>query len=219
MSIYVPSIGAESWQALLADPEKHWRVGYSARTLAHAWQSSSGLPPEIMDIFGLECEILLGIPEHKVDLPGGVRPSQSDLFVLLRQQQATIACTVEGKVDEPFGPTVGEWLEATTRGKVQRLEFLCQTLGLALPLPNNLRYQLLHRSVSAIVESRRFKTDYAAMIIHSFSTTSKWFEDYSFFISLLGGHAEIGKMERIKLPCGITMLFGWAKGDPKFLQY
>jgi len=26
----------DDWKALLADPEKHWRTGFSTRTLAHA---------------------------------------------------------------------------------------------------------------------------------------------------------------------------------------
>lgn len=217
MTFYIPSQGPQSWQSLLADPEKHWRTGYSARTLAHAWQAARGLPPEIELLFGEDCELLLGIPEHKVDLPGGTRPSQTDLFILMRQQQATIACAIEGKVDEPFGPTLDEWLENPSAGKIQRLDFLCHELGLKQPLPGNLRYQLLHRSVSAILEARRFKTDHAAMIVHSFSSTSSWFEDYSMFIDLLGGKAESGKLEKIILPSGMPMFFAWAKGDPQFL--
>ncbi|WP_413776936.1 DUF6946 family protein [Mesorhizobium sp. AR07] len=32
-----------------------------------------------------------------------------------------------------------------------------------------LRYQLLHRTSAALLEAKRFKTDEAAMIVHSFS--------------------------------------------------
>jgi hypothetical protein len=33
------SSGPQDWQALLADPVRHWRSGYSARTLAYSWES------------------------------------------------------------------------------------------------------------------------------------------------------------------------------------
>jgi hypothetical protein len=34
--------GPDDWKALLADPEKQWRVGYSARTLATCWEAAEG---------------------------------------------------------------------------------------------------------------------------------------------------------------------------------
>ncbi len=34
-NIYVPTSGPGDWKCLLADPEKHWVRGRSARTLAH----------------------------------------------------------------------------------------------------------------------------------------------------------------------------------------
>jgi hypothetical protein len=61
--IYVPTLGAESWRRLLADPEKHWRTGFSAKTLAHCWEQANGLPAEIAAMlagFGTP-ELLLGL--------------------------------------------------------------------------------------------------------------------------------------------------------------
>ena len=43
--------GPQDWQALLADPQKHWRTGFSARTLAHCWEAAQGLPPEVQAVF------------------------------------------------------------------------------------------------------------------------------------------------------------------------
>src|SRR5437879_1824133 len=100
MTIYVPAKGPGCWQSRLADPDKHWATGYSARTLAHCWQVAAGLPPEIASLFGPDSTLLIGIPEHKVDLPGGSRPSQSDLIALVRCGGSTISCAIEGKVDE-----------------------------------------------------------------------------------------------------------------------
>lgn len=217
MAIFVPSQGPASWQGLLADPEKHWRTGYSARTLAACWEMTQGLPREVEAILGSGTQVLIGLPEHKVDLPGGARPSQTDLFLLLRRQETTIACAVEGKVDEPFGPCLDEWLQVPSDGKTVRLAALCDLLGLHQPLPPQLRYQLLHRTASAVLEAMLFKTDEAAMIVHSFSPTAKWFDDFAFFVSLFGGEAVLGKPHRCSLPSGMPLLLGFAKGDERFL--
>lgn len=218
MSIYWPTRGPASWQALLADPEKHWETGYSARTLAHCWEDAKGLPPEIAALFDDQATLLLGIPEHKVDLPGGSRPSQTDLFALVRWHDRTVACAVEGKVAEPFGPTIAEWQSQPSDGKKKRLDYLCGLLGLAQPLPPNLRYQLLHRTASAAIEADRFKTDEAAMIVHSFSTTGQWFDDFALFAKLFGLAATRDTLHSFALPSGKRMHLAWATGNPSYLS-
>lgn len=42
--IFVPSAGPDSWRQFLAKPDLHWAVGYSARTVAHAWEAAHGFP-------------------------------------------------------------------------------------------------------------------------------------------------------------------------------
>ena len=87
---YLPTVGRQDWQKLLADPEKQWRTGYSARTIAYAWEAAKGhFPPEVERIFpeaGDErvgnLEILLEFPEWKVYLPPAGHTSQNDLFSL-----------------------------------------------------------------------------------------------------------------------------------------
>src|SRR3990170_385432 len=100
-------------------------MGCSARTLAHCWEDAKGLPPEIDAVFGGSAKLLLAIPEHKVPLPGGNRPSQTDLFALLRREDRTISCAIEGKVAEAFGPTLGDWLKDHSSGKAERLAHIC----------------------------------------------------------------------------------------------
>jgi len=39
--------GPDDWQKLLAKPEKQWKSGYSARTLAHCWEAVDEFPPEV----------------------------------------------------------------------------------------------------------------------------------------------------------------------------
>jgi hypothetical protein len=49
--ILVPTTGVEDWRRLLADPEKHWRTGSSAKCLAHCWEDADGFPAEIKRLF------------------------------------------------------------------------------------------------------------------------------------------------------------------------
>ena len=80
--ILIPTQGPEDWKRFLAEPGKQWKTGYSARALAYCWQEADGFPKWVLRAFaesGSEAfedlEMLLGIPEHQVPLPGGSRSS------------------------------------------------------------------------------------------------------------------------------------------------
>lgn len=221
--ILMPSPGPDAWKQFLADPDKQWRKGFSARTLAHCWEAAQGLPDEIASLLASgfgdgEPELLLAIPEHKVPLPGGSRESQNDVFALVRAGDRTVSVAVEGKVDEPFGPTVGDWFSNPSDGKRERMAFLCETLGLTEPVPDDIHYQLLHRTASAVIEAQRFKTDMAAMVVHSFSLTRMWFDAFAMFVGLYGRDIEAGELVEVALPSGMPLFLGWASGDPAFLD-
>lgn len=217
--IYVPTTGVESWQALLADPVKHWKTGYSAKSLAYSWEEAEGLPAEIKELFasspehGLEdMELLLAIPEHKVPLPGGSTQSQNDVFVLGKAAGQLVSIAIEGKVSEPFGPTVGEWIEGGSSGKHERLAFLKKVLGIVGEVDSGVRYQLLHRTASAVIEAKRFNAPKAVMVVHSFSQTSEWFEDYVNFLKLFGVSAAVGELVCVGERDGVELYLGWAMG-------
>jgi hypothetical protein len=42
--ICLPATAPDQWAQFLAEPVKHWRTGYSARTLAYSWQAADGFP-------------------------------------------------------------------------------------------------------------------------------------------------------------------------------
>ncbi len=215
--IYLPSRAAEDWRDLLADPQGQWRRGYSAMAAALSWQAAEGsLPPEIAALLPPAPELLLALPEHKVALPGGTRPSQCDVFALVRISTETCALAVEAKVNEPFGPTLADWLTPATPGKTQRLASICELLGLDSP-PSTIRYQLLHRTAAAVIEAQRFGTDRAAMIVQSFAQDHRWFADFEAFASLFGKAPAGGEARSAPLPCGRALTLGWATGDPQFL--
>lgn len=216
--ILTPSPGPGAWRQFLAEPEKHWVKGYSARTLAHAWEAADGMPDEVADILGEAFgpfELLLAIPEHKTPLPGGRRESQSDVFALIRHQQGLATCTIEGKVDEPFGPIVAEWIRDASPGKKERIAYICELLGLS-EIPAAVHYQLLHRTASALIEADRFCATDSVMIVHSFSPEQRWFEAYERFCEVMGCRAEVGIPVVLTVPNGKRLVLGWACGEQQF---
>nr|WP_162561618.1 hypothetical protein [Yoonia vestfoldensis] len=184
---------------------------------ALSWEAADGLPEEIANLLGGSPELLLAIPEHKVALPGGRRESQCDVFALARINYETVAMAVEAKVNEPFGPTVGEWMANASAGKIQRMQFICALLGLSSPPPHDLRYQLFHRTAAAVIEAKRFKTDQAAMIVQSFSPVHRWFADFQDFVAVFGLEAQPDQAVTCRLPTGMPLIFGWAVGAQEFV--
>ena len=173
----------------------------------------------MFEALGESPRLLLAIPEHKVPLPGAtVGDSQSDLFLLVRAGTNTVAVTIEGKVNEPFDQPMSKWLSNASPSKQARLDALCNELGLQQPLPDDLHYQLLHRTVSAIIEARSFKTDMAAMIVHSFSPERLWFDAFARFAALFGVAAEPNRLLAIRPSADPPLYIGWAYGDLQFLK-
>lgn len=220
--IFVPTVGTDDWRRLLADPEKQWRLGFSAWALAHSWEAANGWPPEVVSIFRsspesalTQIELLLAFPELKVSLPPRGKPSQNDLFVLGKAADGQlVAIAVEGKVDEPFGPTLTEWNTPVSTGKTVRLHYLAHTLGLPDVLPPSIRYQLLHRAASALILATRFNARYALMLVHSFSPTRKWFDDYQSFVRLFSHQdAQPDQLQWLGEMSRISLFAGWVSGN------
>ena len=222
-NILIPTESPEDWKAFLAEPDKQWRTGFSARTLAYCWEEAAGFPESVQSVFSESgapfnaLEPLIVIPEHKVPLPGGSRPSQNDIWILAKAHDDLVSIAVEGKVSEPFGPTIAEWLVNESKGKRKRLEFLKNTLGLEKSVPETIRYQLLHRTASAIIEAKRFNASHAMMMVHSFSLSHEWFEDYKAFLSLFALRGTVDSISTFGNLNDIELHFTWIHGEEKYL--
>lgn len=217
--------GPADWQALLADPTKQWRAGYSARTLAHCWEAADGFPPEVAQALKSASDPLLGdltpvlaVPEFKVALPGGNRASQNDIFVLARSRSGPVSIMVEGKVEESFGPTLGEWRSEASPGKDERLTFLLGKLGLDAVPSGDVRYQLLHRAASAIIEGERYRAVAALLIVHSFSERRTGWSDYEAFLRLFGVQASVAEVQRLPGASPVPLFATWVSGELSFLR-
>ena len=151
--------GPEDWRAGLAKPNKQWKTGKSAKALAHSWEKSDGFPPEVKKVFDesgfgvlKEIDLLRGDVEYVVPLPGGAAGSQNDILVHAKSDSNRIVIAVEGKVSEDFGPRVKSWIKKISpkSGKPKRLQFLQERLEIESRNVRAIRYQLLHRTASAL---------------------------------------------------------------------
>lgn len=223
-NFYTPSDKPEDWQQLLAKPDVHWKSGYSAKSLAYSWTEARGFPPEVQSALDRSHEspledltFLLGFPEYDVDLPGGRRPSQNDIFVFARGADGLVSIAVEGKVSESFDRPVDKRFKEPTPGEAQRLEYLLDLLQLDRKSVGAIGYQLIHRTASAILEARKFGSRHAVMLVHSFSQTLEHFSDYKNFCALFGAEVESNMIYRAKAFDDCTLYLGWVVGDPEFL--
>jgi len=209
--ILLTSRGPEDWRDRLARPDLHWKPGRSAMEAALAWEGASGLPDEIAALFP-EARLIQAIVEYPVDLPGGRRPSLTDVFALIADREGQVAVMVEAKRDESFSPTLGEWRKDDSPGKADRLSFLCKPLGLGSGrLADTLRYQLLHRTASAILAAQHYGIRRAAMVVQSFSPEHAWLDDFVQFAALFGVASPArDRLHDAGMPSGIALCLGWA---------
>lgn len=219
---YVPTSKPEDWKQFLAQPDKQWKDGYSAKELAEAWQNASGFPKIVRNALASskiaedkEIEFIQGIPEYKVDLPGGIRASQNDLFVLAKIGNELVVIMVEGKHREPFGKTVAEWKKdgGFSEGKQSRLAYLATTLDLPLSNIDGLRYQLFHRTVSALLTAQKYCAKKAIMMVHTFSLNNDSYPDYEAFANMLGYKPAMNCFTEYKTKSGILLSLGWVNNE------
>ena len=215
----------EEWQ--LAVGKSRWKTGYSAKSLAFSWEEAEGFPPSVqqaLDQSGIQAlsnlRFVRGHVEHKVSLPGGSAASQNDIFVLAESDGQLVVIMVEGKVRESFGQYVSDWLEniSPRSGKPARLQFLKEKLGIKHHNVSQIRYQLLHRTASALIEAERFGASTAVMLVHSFSQDDKHIDDYNDFVALFGGTGGVNTVSYAGNKNGIDLYLAWVRGNPIYLE-
>ena len=214
--ILVPTAGPDSWKGLLGDPDLHWKEGRSAKMVADLWEGSGALPETLVAMLEsggiIAPELLIAVPEWVTALPDGLRGSQSDVFALLKHDQGTAALVVEAKVNETFGPTVGEWLSSESAARPRRLKDLIEIIGSGSPPPPEVRYQLIHRTAAALIEAGRFGAASAIMVVQSFSNASAGFDEFVDLFRWLGVQdIRPGEIFRVSNDCGAQLYAGWCK--------
>ena len=203
--ILVPTENFETWRNFLEDKDLHWKEGYSAMSIALSWESSDGIPKEIHDVLSKvsefkEIELLIAIPEFKVPLKGGNRPSQNDVLAVFSSKTSLSVMTIEGKAKENFDKTIYTWrMKTSESGVKERLSFILSKIGLLDEKIDHLRYQLFHRLASAVIMAEKFHAKNAIMIVQSFNdnNTENHFNDFSDFVKLY--HHDSAEKEKLSL--------------------
>jgi hypothetical protein len=200
----------------------HWRTGYSAQELAVAWsKAGNDFPQTVRKALNtapeyVDAEFVDGFFEREVELGSPGRNSQTDLMAIAGLHDGLAIIAVEGKVEESFAELVADW--NGTPGKQRRLDGLCETLKLDVSGVGGIRYQLLHRTASAIYEAKRYRCRHALMLVHSFSSTRRWFEDFAAFSSALGIPLHEPNRCSSATECdGVSLRLAWVSDAPQAL--
>ena len=121
---------------------------------------------------------------------------------------------VEGKAEEHFGPLVSVWNDYS-HNRQYRLKRLCATLGLQVDGVDDIRYQLIHRSASAVYVARRRRLVRAVMLVHSFSRIKASFNEFWEFSYLMGIQVkDMNQVSEERVCDGVRLRLAWVKDQP-----
>lgn len=182
-----------------------WVPGRSAFELAHSWQAAGGLPESVKQALKTsDCAALrtltleLCLVEKPVFLDTRVGPSMTDIMAYGRDNKnRPIVVGIEGKADESFGNRTYTWVRGGTGDptydaalvptRARRLIYLCEHLRTKIDPNSRIRYQLIHRTVSVILEAILHEAAVALVLVHAFGTmcSDNW-NDYTAFLSQIG---------------------------------
>ena len=68
-----------------------------------------------------------------------------------------------------------------------------------------------------MIEAHRFNAAHAMMLVHSFSQTNEWFDDYNQLLSLFGSVGAPDTVTSIGKKAGLSLYFAWVKGEAYYL--
>lgn len=192
---------------------RHFKEGHSAFELTHRWKNvGSRMPEPIYSIFqnsGItdvrDIEILQIYVEYPVFLDSLRTPSKNDLMIFCKSTIAPkIVVAVEAKCAETFAERVQTWIRAPDSPnsrkqrklfkapvsivgrKEKRLAFLNEVLSVTISPDSHLRYQLLHRTASAILTARQTFANIAVVLIQAFTQSDSNYADFMEFCKFLG---------------------------------
>jgi len=223
--IFIPTKTGTDWQGLLAKPKLHWKKGASAMTAAAAWEDAgNALPKEIAATLNSsgdeplhDLKLLAAFPEWEVSLEGGETASHTDLLALARNEKGLCVIAVEAKVDEDFGPLLRDKRAEASAGQGKRLDYLHSMLGVP-HFDDLIRYQLLHRTASALLTAREFHAQAAVMLVHSFGDKPTLRADFDAFCNALSTRQLSSGVHVAPTFSSPRLYIGWCSGNRKYLD-
>jgi hypothetical protein len=193
-------------------------------TAAACWEAADGgLPPEVASLLSssrdsalVGLSLLAALPEWQVALRGGDRPSSTDVLALCTNERGLCVVAVEAKVLEDFGPLVQEKRASTSTGQQERLAYLHQLLEVE-KFGDGIRYQLLHRTASALLTAGAFHAATAVMLVHAFGTPADRKNDFRAFCEGMSAIEVAPELYKVQRPSGSSLFLAWCTGDARFL--
>jgi len=194
-------------------------------TAAAAWEASSdSLPTEIKALLESSNDealigqrLLIATPEWQVPLEGGETASNTDVLAICRNDEGLCIIAVEAKVLEDFGPLLREKRTNASSGQIARLNYL-HTLLQVSHFDDAIRYQLLHRTASALLTAREFHARSAVMLVHAFGSKPNLRADFEAFSAALGGLEMAPLIYKIPSFDSPRLFLAWCDGDNQFLH-
>jgi hypothetical protein len=192
-------------------------------TAAACWESAGDkLPPEISALLDASQEpalaglkLLAAIPEWETPLPGGQRSSFTDILAVTRNELGLCVIAVEAKVNEDFGPTVQAKRAEMSSGQTVRMDYLHTLLGVDC-FDDGIRYQLLHRTASALLAAKEFHADVAVMLIHSWGTNPALKADFKRFCDAVNSKRLGEGVHVVQRHTAPKLVLAWCEGEPSF---
>lgn len=192
-------------------------------TAAAAWETAGDrLPPEITALLesskdpALQSQsLLIALPEWQVALEGGETTSNTDVLAICRNAMGLCIIGVEAKVLEDFGPLLRDKRKGASSGQLARLNFL-HTLLKIEHFEDTIRYQLLHRTASALLTAQEFHAKAAVMLVHAFDCPPARREDFTAFVSAIGAVELAPAIYRVSSFDNPMLYLGWSDGDCQF---
>jgi hypothetical protein len=164
----------------------HWKKGRSAMELARSWTGDHGpealrnLLDQVTGTAGFELN--LGVPEAQTRFDRFRGPRNHDLLLIGEAAGGKTVVSIEGKVDESFGQTLGGYQGAARRrigrneptNALERLQGLTRAIAGwdagAAPKRLELRYQLFSAVAGAVAAAVDEEADQAVLCIHELKT-------------------------------------------------
>ena len=84
--------------------------------------------------------------------------------------------------------------------------------------PGNVRYQLLHRAASALIEAKRFGAPHAVMLVHSFSPSNLWLDDFAECCKVFKSSCAADRLASTTAANRIALHLGWGHGDERYRE-
>ena len=214
-----PLSGPEDAIRLLGRHAAAGAARHAVYETAHSWFDAQDLPAAVRatlesDPTYAAAELLKVFFEKPSEFDASA-PNHTGVLAVLKIRSGLAVVGIEGKVSEPFGDYVFQWNDGSP-GRATRVAASLKQLGMADDIAGGLRYRLIHRTVTTLLEAQTIGAREAAMLIQSFGHdhAPAGFVDLQMFSAVIGAPiADTGMLSPPVELDGVRMRLGWSVSE------